>query len=165
MKKQIKKLLCAALSLTMVAGSIVLPIAASAEITPLVEGDTVLNEWKFDFGAEGATPEEGFTLVTPDRNYVTAKDYGFLGIDEESYKLGNRLDGFGNQEGQVIELEAGGGTGLSDGIGSVGEDAFGNAGDKYYPTRFALKVADEQYFRVKATVTTLDPKKDANVSL
>ncbi|MGN0149583.1 MAG: SGNH/GDSL hydrolase family protein [Clostridia bacterium] len=165
MKKQIKKLLCAALSLTMVAGSAVLPAAASAEITPLVAGDTVLQEWKFDFGAEGATPEEGFTLVTPDKNYVTAKDYGFLGIDEQSYKLGNRLDGFGNQEGQVIELEAGGGTGLSDGIGSVGEDAFGNAGDKYYPTRFALKVADEQYFRVKATVTTLDPTKDANVSL
>ena len=86
-------------------------------------------------------------------------------LTEDSYKLGNRLDGFGNQKGQVIKLQAGGGTGLNDAIGSVGEDSFGNAGDVYYPTRFALKADDEAYYRVRATVTTLDTTKDAEISL
>lgn len=165
MKNNLKKLLCAALSTAMIAGSIVLPMMASAETTPIFDGDTVEKEWKFDFGATGTDAEDGYTLVTPDTNYVTNKEYGFLGIDEDSYKLGNRLDGFGNQKGQVIELKAGGGTGLNDAIGSVGEDSFGNAGDVYYPTRFALKADDEAYYRVRATVTTLDTTKDAEISL
>lgn len=42
MKNNVKKLLCAALSTAMIAGSIVLPMTASAaEYTPLVEGDNV----------------------------------------------------------------------------------------------------------------------------
>lgn len=45
MKNNLKKLLCAALSTAMIAGSIVLPMTASAaEYTPLVEGDNVLKE-------------------------------------------------------------------------------------------------------------------------
>lgn len=165
MKNNLKKLLCAALSTAMIAGSIVLPMTASAETTPIFDGDTVEQEWKFDFGAAGTDAEDGYTLVTPDTNYVTNKEYGFLGIDEDSYKLGNRLDGFGNQKGQVIKLKAGGGTGLNDAIGSVEKDSFGNAGDVYYPTRFALKADDEAYYRVRATVTTLDTTKDAEISL
>ena len=162
MKNNVKKLLCAALSTAMIAGSIVLPMTASAD-------DTALKSWKFDFGSSDNAAESGYTLVTPDVNYVnnTSGDdqYGFLGIDENSYKLGGRLDGFDQQEGQIIKLEAGGGTGLNDGIGSVDEDEYGNAGDKYYPVRFALKVEDERYYKVKATVTTLDPEKDAKASL
>ena len=162
MKNNLKKLLCAALSTAMIAGSIVLPMTASAD-------DTALKSWKFDFGSSDSTVESGYTLVTPNVNYVenTSGDdqYGFLGIDENSYKLGARLDGFDQQEGQIIKLEAGGGTGLNDGIGSVDEDEYGNAGDKYYPVRFALKVEDERYYKVKATVTTLDPEKDAKASL
>lgn len=98
MKNNVKKLLCAALSMAMIAGSIVLPMTASAETTPIFDGDTVEQEWKFDFGAAGTDAEDGYTLVTPDTNYVTNKEYGFLGIDVDSYKLGNRLDGFGNQK-------------------------------------------------------------------
>ncbi len=179
MNKNIKKLLCAAVSLAMAAGTIVLPItAANAEITPIFDGDTVEKEWKFDFGAEGATPEEGFTLVTPDMSFVDNKvgddQYGFLGIGEEDYKLTNRYDGWTTQKGQKIELKAGGGTGASDAIGvvgaggtgeNVGKDIYGNQADIYYPTRFALKVEDETYYRVRATVTTLDPEKAATVSL
>ncbi len=161
MNKNFKRLLSAVLSAAVVSAGAAVPVLAE-DYTPLFAGDTVLNEWKFEFGAEGTTPEEGFTLVTPDDNYVgSAEGYGFLGIDEESYKLGDRLDGFGNQKGQVIQLEAG----ENGGIGSVGEDDFGNAGDTYYPVRFALDVEDEQYFRVRATVTTLDPTKDATASL
>ena len=178
MNKHIKKLLCAAVSLAMVAGTIVLPLSASAEITPIFDGDTVEKEWKFDFGADGATPDTGFTLVTPDTSFVTNKvgedQYGFLGIGEEDYKLTNRYDGWTTQKGQKIELEAGGGEGANDAIGVVGaggteenagKDIYGNQADIYYPTRFALKVADDTYYRVRATVTTLDPTQDATVSL
>lgn len=176
MNKLLKKVLSSLITLSLVAGSVVMPITASADdtaITPMVAGDTVVKEWKFDFGSADDVME-GYTAVTADRNYVTAKDYGFLGIDEEGYKLANSIDGFGNQKGQIIELGAGGGTGLNDGIGVIGaggtgenegKDIYGNQGDKYYPLRFALKVEDEQFFRVKATVTTLDTTKDANVSI
>lgn len=182
MNKQFKKVLSSVLSLAMIAGSIVLPVTASAETTPIFEGDTVLKEWKFDFGAEGSTPEDGYTLVTPDTSFVTntvgGEQYGFLGIGEEEYKLTDRYDGWKTQKGQIIELAAGGGTGLNDAIGVVGaggtdeegkggkgNDIFGNKGDVYYPTRFALKVQDDTYYRIRATVTTLDPAKDAKVSL
>lgn len=124
----------------------------------------VIQSWKFDFGS-AEDVADGYTAVTPDRDYMVTGDYGFLGLTEDDYKVGNRYDGFGLQKGQKITLAAGGGTGLYDGIGSVGEDDFGNAGDKYYPTRFALKADDETYYRVKATVTTLDPTKDATASL
>lgn len=185
MSKKLKKILCAALSTAMAAGSIVLPMTANAETTPIFEGDTVLNEWKFDFGAEGSTPKDGYTLVTPQTSFVTNKvgdeQYGFLGIGEEDYKLTNRYDGWTTQKGQVIELAAGG-TAENTGIGVVGaggkekaegsdeevsngKDIFGNQGDIYYPTRFALKVADDTYYRIRATVTTLDPSKDAEASL
>ena len=66
MNKHIKKLLCAAVSLAMVAGTIVLPLSASAEITPIFDGDTVEKEWKFDFGADDQTPADGFTAVKTD---------------------------------------------------------------------------------------------------
>lgn len=181
MNKQFKKMLSSALSIAMIATSIVLPVTASAETTPIFEGDTVLKEWKFDFGAEGSTPKDGYTLVTPDTSFVTNKvegeQYGFLGIGEEDYKLTDRYDGWTTQKGQVIELAAGGtaensgigvvGAGGTDeeGKGGKGNDIFGNKGDVYYPTRFALKVADDTYYRIRATVTTLDPAKDAKVSL
>ena len=182
MNKHIKKLLSSALALSIAASGAVLPIMASAEgETPIFEGDTVLKEWKFDFGAKGSTPKDGYMLVTPDTSFVTNKvgdeQYGFLGIGEEDYKLTNRYDGWTTQKGQVIELDAGGtaensgigvvGAGGTDeeGKGGKGNDIFGNKGDVYYPTRFALKVADDTYYRIRATVTTLDPEKDATVSL
>ncbi len=174
MKRNLKKLLCAALSLAMVSGTIMLPMtAANAETTPIFEGDTVIKEWKFDFGANDAAAEDGWTAVTPDTHFdKETSEYGFVGTKEEDVKLGDRLDGFGTQEmqmenddGKVIKLAAGGGTGLNDGIGSTGADMFDNAGDVYYPARFALKAEDDTYFRVRATVTTLDPSKDAEISL
>ncbi len=140
--------------------------------SPIFEGDTVEQSWNFVFGAEGTTASDTEIVVTPTTNYVTNKEYGFLGIDDEAYKLGNRLDGFGNQKGQVIELGVGGAN--NDAIGvtgaggtgeNAGKDIFGNQADKYYPTRFALAAEDEAYYRVRATVTTLDSTKDANASL
>lgn len=185
MNKQFKKVLSSALSLAMIASSIVLPVTASAETTPIFEGDTVLKEWKFDFGAEGSTPKDGYTLVTPDTSFVENKtadgQFGFLGIGEEDYKLTDRYDGWKTQKGQKIELAAGG-TAENTAVGVVGaggkekaegsdqevsngKDIFDNQADIYYPTRFALKVADDTYYRIRATVTTLDPSKDATASL
>ena len=163
----------------MAAGMVVLPTTASAaDYTPIFEGDTVLKEWKFDFGAADSTAEDGYTLVTPDTNFTANTggeyQYGFLGTDAEDYNLTNRYDGWTTQKGQIIELAAGGGNGLNDAVGVIGaggtgenegKDVFGNQADKYYPTRFALKVEDDTYYRIRATVTTLDPTKDATVSL
>ena len=170
MNKTFKKTLGALLSASMIAASVVLPTAASADdhidVTPIFPEDAnkVIAEWKFDFGAADQTPDAGFTAVAPTKSYYSGNEgYGFLGLDEEEVKLGNRLDAFGLQKGQKITLTAGGGA--VDGIGSTGEDAFENAGDEYYPTRFALKADDETYYRVKATVTTLDPTQAADASV
>ncbi len=138
---------------------------APTETEAATDDPGVLKSWKFDFGS-AEDVAEGYTAVTTDINYVENQAYGFIGTNENDYKLaGDRIDGFTQQQGQVITLEAGGSTGLNDGIGSVGEDTYGNAGDKYYPVRFALKVEDETYYRVKATVTTLDSTKPAVASL
>ncbi len=163
MKKQIKKLLCAALSLTMVAGSIVLPTVASAETTPLVAGDTVLKEWKFDFGAEGTMPEEGYTLVTPDRNVVTSKDYGFIGNDENVTANMEKYDSFVYKAGQVVKLQ-----GNANGIGVVADEEATYpeyTTGEYYPVSFGLYVDNGSYYRVHAEVTTLDASKGAEASL
>ena len=46
--KKFKKLLCAALTLAMASGTIVLPATtANAETTPIFPGDEVKKEWKF----------------------------------------------------------------------------------------------------------------------
>ncbi|MCD8390699.1 MAG: hypothetical protein LUD03_02530 [Firmicutes bacterium] len=166
MRKFLRKALAGAVTLAVAASYAVMPITASADdYAALVDGDTVLNEWKIYFGAEGTTPRgdyADYTLVTPARNYTESGDYGFIGTNEDDYKLaGARIDGFVQQEGQVITLEAG----ANGGIGSTGEDIYENAGDKYYPTRFSMKVTDDTYYRVKATVTTLDSSKSATASL
>lgn len=172
MKKYLRNIFCTSLSLVLVSGSIVLPRAVKAENMPIFDGDKVLNEWRFDFGAEGSVPEAGYTLVTPDMHYdLETSEYGFLGTDERDWTIGDRLDGFGTQELQiknddniVVRLTAGG-TGENDAIGMTGEDLSHNAGDVYYPMRFALRAEDEHYYRVKVTVTTLDPSMDAEISL
>ena len=90
MKNNLKKLLCAALSTAMIAGSIVLPMTASAaEYTPLVEGDNVLKEWKFSFGT---TKKDGYTDVATDRNVIKSKDYGFIGNDESVTESTTKYD-------------------------------------------------------------------------
>ncbi|MGN1115424.1 MAG: PT domain-containing protein, partial [Candidatus Ornithomonoglobus sp.] len=143
---------------------------APTEAVTDAPGDvTVIKSWKFDMGTAEDTAE-GWTAVTSDINYTlntSGEDqYGFIGTNAKDYTLaGGRIDGFVQQDGQIIELTAGGGTGLYDGIGSTGADISGNAGDKYYPVRFALKVLDDTYYRIKATVTTLDSSKDATASL
>lgn len=164
MKKHLKKTLSAVLSLAMIAGSIVLPTMASADgFTPIFEGDTVLKEWKFDFGAEGSTPEAGYTLVTPDRNVVKTKDYGFIGNDESVTTDMKKYDSFEYKASQVVTLKAG-----ENGIGvEKQEDSpypeFTTG--EYYPVSFGLYVPNNTYYRVHAEVSTLDNTKDAEASI
>ncbi len=125
-----------------------------------------LKSWRFDFGAEGALAEDGYTLVTTDMHVINDenREYGFIGTNEKDYCLnGGRIDGFIQQKGQVIDLAA-----TRAGIGSLGikdktVKEF-NSGD-YYPVRFALRVPDETCYRVRATVTTLDGTRPATASL
>lgn len=164
MKKHLKKTLSAVLSLAMIAGSIVLPTMASADgFTPIFEGDTVLKEWKFDFGAEGSTPEDGYTLVTPDMNVVKTKDYGFIGNDESVTTDMKKYDSFVYKAGMVVNLKA-----SENGIG-VEKQADApipefTTGD-YYPTSFGLYVQNNTYYRVRAEISTLDKTKGAVASL
>ena len=84
MKNNLKKLLCAALSTAMIAGSIVLPMTASAaEYTPLVEGDNVLKEWKFSFGT---TKKDGYTDVATDRNVIKSFPLTYHRITNSNFR-------------------------------------------------------------------------------
>lgn len=152
-----KKIISAILALTVLSAVVTVPVSVKGE---------KIRSWKFDFGAEGSKPQSGYTLVTPDMHIINSenREYGFIGTNEKDYRLhGGRIDGFIQQEGQVIDLVAGDG-----GIGSIGikdKTITGfNSGD-YYPVRFALKVPDETYYKVRATVTTLDLSKEATASL
>lgn len=135
---------------------------------PDVDDPAAIKRWKFDFGS-ATDVAEGYTAVTADKDYWAEDNtdgYGFMGINKESDLVGNRFDSFGNQLGQVQVLQTGGGKGLKDAIGCVGITAQKDElGDEYYPTRFALKVPDDTYYKVTATVTTLDPTKDATATL
>lgn len=87
----------------MIAGSIVLPMTASAaEYTPLVEGDNVLKEWKFSFGT---TKKDGYTDVATDRNVIKSKDYGFIGNDESVTESTTKYDSFEYKSGQTVKLD------------------------------------------------------------
>lgn len=160
MNKSIKKALSAALSLAMIAGSMVLPIAAKAAITPLVAGDTVIEEWKFSFGTAA---RDGFTQVPADRNVVKSKDYGFIGNDASVTKNMEKYDSFIYKAGMVTTLtESENGVGVQkDEKAPLPEFSTG----AYFPTSFGLYVKNNTYYRVHAEVTTLDKTKDAEASL
>ena len=165
MNKHLKRFMSAALSAAVISAGAVFPVFAEG-YTPIIDGDEVINEWKFDFGAEGSTPEEGYTLVTPDKNVIVDGDYGFIGNDGYGYRVTEKYDSFRYQEGQTMNLAAGGGE--TDGIGIVPDDSATypeyTTGD-YYPVSFGLYVDNGSYYRVRATVTTLDPEQDATASL
>lgn len=125
-----------------------------------------LKQWKFSFGLAEYGAEDGYTLVTGDMHVINHENrqWGFIGTNEKDYLLnGGRIDGFVQQKGQVIDLVA-----TENGIGSRGiKDKTVtdfNSGD-YYPVRFALKVPDETYYKVKVTVTTLNSSLPAKASL
>lgn len=132
MKKSLKKTLGVVLSLSMIAGTIVLPAAtASADV-----GQT----WKFDFGATAA---DGWTQVTAEDAYTDAKGYGFLGQDDKVYD--GVVDGYNQSVDKQTELKNGG----------TDSDAYHDyvyTEDDHMPIRFALKVQNNTYYKVKVTM-------------
>lgn len=83
MNFKFKKALASLAALTMTASAFA-PLAVIAEdgtaYTPLVEGDTVLKEWKFDFGSD-ENVADGYTAVTADTKYSSSLGYGMLGLE------------------------------------------------------------------------------------
>lgn len=170
MNKKLRFIFSAAVSAAMLS-SAVSSLSVYAEndtYTPIFEGDTVIDEWKFDFGS-GENVKEGYTSVTPDRNVITSKDYGFIGNDGHGDLVSPRYDSFDYQEGQMMNLVAGG-TEENDAIGIEAQgDPLSGQRDyttgEYYPVSFGMYVEPGSYYRVRATVTTLDPEKPAKASL
>lgn len=172
MKKQIKKLLCAALSLTMVAGSIVLPTAASAE-----GGTTELKSWKFDFGSADNV-ETGYYSITKDTAYATntaktddGKQFGLLGIDDNAYEVGNHVDGVETLEKQKVIMKEGAKASVSAATDDfVGVDKPADIDEEpaiagNYPIRFSMDAENNHYYNVKVTVTGFDQTKTAIASV
>ena len=162
MNRKFKKMICSALSLAMVAGSIVLPATTASAVgeTPLVAGDTVLKEWKFSFGTEA---KDGFTQVAADTNVVKTHDYGFIGNDESVTTSMEKYDSFKYKAGMVVKLKE-----SANGVGIEKDDNAPSpeftTGD-YFPVSFGLYVTNNTYYRVHAEVTTLDSTKSATASL
>lgn len=179
MKKSMKKILALISSAAMMATMITVPITAKADTDLLVEGDTLIKEWKLDFGASTDSLKDGYTRVTPDMHPITSTfgegeaKLGFLGTNDNDYKLSDRYDGMRPVKGHVTNLVAQNGA-----IGSLGakNEAATNGFD--YPVRFAMycdfpELKDGQdpmnikraYYRVQATITTLDDSKSADATL
>ncbi len=167
MKNKFRRLLSAALSAALVSAGAVIPVSAS-EYTPIFKGDTVLNEWKFDFGDAANTPA-GYINVPVDKNVIVDKDYGFIGNDGKASLMANvieKYDSYIYKEGQTMNLAVGGGE--TDGVGIVPDDSATYpeyTTGEYYPVSFGLHVDNGSYYRVRATVTTLDPETDATASM
>ena len=157
MNKQFKKALSAVLSFAMIAGSIAVPIAASAEET--------LKSWKFDFGAAENTAE-GYTAVSADKKYNATDGYGFLGL-ENGFAQDPRDDGWTMTQGYDLVLE----NGKKDTVSSADDDWVATTKrtekeqDYISPIRFAVKVDTNTYYKVKIHLNRADASKDANVNL
>lgn len=141
MNKHIKKLLCAAVSLAMVSGTVILPMSASAAV-----GDTR----KYDFGATAA---DGWTQVTAADAYTDAKGYGFLGQDG-AYVSEAVVDGFTQTAADKTEIKDGG-------TGETTDYVYTE--EKNMPIRFAAKVEPNTYYKVKVTMGHSD--KDSKIYL
>lgn len=159
MKKGLKKLLCTALSMAMIAGSIVLPNAASAEG---IEWSADAGAWKFDFGST-ENVADGYIGVSADTKYDATKGYGFLGL-ENGYSLSGFEDGFTMIQGYDLTLENGGAqspvTADDDYVATTVSDELG-----VNPIRFAMKSEPGQYYKVKVNIKRADVSKEANVTL
>ncbi len=144
MNRKFKKMICSALSLAMVAGSIVLPATtASAAV-----GDTK----KYDFGATDPG-DTSWTKVTAADAYTDAKGYGFLGQDG-AYVSEAVVDGFTQTAANKTEIKDGGTGATTDYVYTE---------DVNMPIRFAAKVEPNTYYKVKVTMGHSD--KDSKIYL
>jgi uncharacterized repeat protein (TIGR02543 family) len=147
-----KRFLAVLISLSVILSLAVVPVYAADEY------DSTAGSWKFDFGANGA---DGYIGVTSDTSYTDNLSYGFLGINENDYKLTKQehIDGFRMVKGQKIEL--------SDGTSAnnAPNDDFVTSTDERLPIRFAMNVENGGYYHVKVTLANASDSENANVTL
>lgn len=154
MKNNLKKLLCAALSAAVVAGTVVLPTVAGA-----ADWSADAGTWKFDFGSADNIAD-GYIGVSADKDYTANSDYGFLGLGDKGYTVSERTDSFNMKKGQKITLK----NGAKETVASANDDCVGVTAAAE-PIRFAMNTTNNRFFKVKAVLMGADPSKDANVSL
>lgn len=135
------------------------PTSTPGTDEPKPIGETI----KFDFGS-GDNVADGYYSVTKDTVYTTNTSgdlqYGLHGTDGNGDKVSQRTDGIRMQEGQNIELMSG----SNEQVVSADDDWLGLV-DGQYPLRFAMKTANNTYYKVKAVLTGADQTQAANVSL
>lgn len=168
MNFKFKKALASLAALTMTASAFA-PLAVIAEdgtaYTPLVEGDTVLNEWKFDFGSD-ENVADGYTGVTADTKYSSELGYGMLGL-ENGFTQDPRDDGWTMTQGYDLVLQ----NGQNETVTTADDDWVATTTrtekdqDFNSPIRFAMKAEANTYYRVKINLRRADASKDAKVSL
>ena len=167
MNKKLKRALASAVVLAMAASAV--PLSASADdentIVPIVDGDTVLNEWKFDFGA-AENAAEGYTAVSADTQYSNSLGYGFLGL-ENGFAQDSRDDGWTMTQGYDLVLE----NGAKETVSTADDDWVATTTriekeqDYTSPIRFAMKSEENTYYRVRIHLNRNDAAEEAKVSL
>ncbi len=162
MNKHIKKLLCAAVSLAMVAGTIVLPLSASAAPATW---DANAGTWKFDFGASTAVADD-YIGVSADTKYSADTGYGFLGL-ENGFATNWLADGFEMTQGYDLQLENGAATAVTsaddDWVATTVRQEMSQ--DYISPIRFAMNAEKNGYYSVKITLKRADATQEAKVNL
>ncbi len=167
MNKKLKRALASTVVLAMAASAV--PLSASADdentIVPIVDGDTVLNEWKFDFGA-AENAAEGYTAVSADTQYSNSLGYGFLGL-ENGFAQDSRDDGWTMTQGYDLVLE----NGAKETVSTADDDWVATTTriekeqDYTSPIRFAMKSEENTYYRVRIHLNRNDAAEEAKVSL
>ncbi len=162
MNKHIKKLLCAAVSLAMAAGTVILPMTASAAPATW---DANATSWKFDFGASDAVADD-YIGVSADTKYSATTGYGFLGL-ENGFALDSREDGWTMTQGYDLVLE----NGKKDTVTTADDDWVATTTrtekDQDYnsPIRFSMKVTANTYYTVKVHLVRANAEEEAIASL
>lgn len=167
MNSKFKKALASATALTMTASVFsAMAVNVSAEgAVPFVEGDNVLNEWKFDFGST-ENVAEGYTGVSADTQYSDSLGYGFLGL-ENGFAQDARDDGWTMTQGYDLILENGSESSVENADDDWVATTTRTEKEQAYnsPIRFAMKSEPNTYYRVKINLRRADVSQDAKVSL
>ena len=167
MNSKFKKALASATALTMTASVFsAMAVNVSAEgAVPFVDGDTVINEWKFDFGST-ENVADGYTGVSADTQYSDSLGYGFLGL-ENGFAQDSRDDGWTMTQGYDLILENGSESSVENADDDWVATTTRTEKEQAYnsPIRFAMKSEPNTYYRVKINLRRADVSQDAKVSL
>lgn len=155
MNSKLKKLFALTLSVATVMSYSVIPMTAKADS---LADPQALKSWKFDFGATKSN-DSSWTQIDKDSVYTDAVGYGFLGQDEATCNTSAVVDGYTQSTDNITPLENGSSATETDSV--LGDYVFTQ--EENMPIRFALKVENNTYYRVKVTMGNSD--KDSKITL